>query len=98
LDCKGGRQCKKSDHHPDKRLKILKPRNLGNGGYRRSPLYERRSKMASITLEITQEETIKLIKDSVQLELIRDFLKKKREENKTYLDIEEIEQLLLKAE
>lgn len=54
--------------------------------------------MTAITLEITQEETIKLIKDSVQLELIRDFLKKKREENKTYLDIEEIEQLLLKAE
>lgn len=52
----------------------------------------------SINFEITQEETIKLIKDSVQLELIGDFLKKKREENKTYLDIEEIEQLLLKAE
>lgn len=56
------------------------------------------NEVVSINFEITQEETIKLIKDSVQLELIGDFLKKKREENKTYLDIEEIEQLLLKAE
>ena len=52
--------------------------------------------MASI--EITQEEIIKLIKESVQLNLIRDFLKERKEEDKTYLDREEIERFLLKAE